>query len=224
MATSAARKWGHGALKMLDWQICRLSMKCCSLQQATTIGVSSYCQFLVKKKLPGIGVSQPVYVFINIYIQYIYICICLYIENQKSEPSMTTSYRSNMKNLYTQIVRSRVWLSSISQLVSPTFWSSKPVISDQPVNTSMKSFTSVLEQVPVIWNLTAYFFGFGQEQNIKNNVDTQYLFLKNTALFGDYPNDGLFRQPCFWRDLSIYISQGVDPPINFIGPRLIQSG
>ena len=25
--------------------------------------------------------------------------VCLYIENQKSEPSMTTSYRSNMKNL-----------------------------------------------------------------------------------------------------------------------------
>lgn len=85
-------------------------MKCCSLQQATTIGpgVSSYFSIFGEKKnsqaseLPNPNPAG----------------VCLYIENQKSEPSMTTSYRSNMKNLYTQIVRSRKAFVDLSTGIS----------------------------------------------------------------------------------------------------------
>ena len=68
MATSAARKWGHGVLKMLDWQICRLSMKCCSLQQAQLLEYLHIANFWWKKKTPR-HLSYPTPILL------VYVCI-----------------------------------------------------------------------------------------------------------------------------------------------------
>ena len=154
MATSAARKWGHGVLKK-----CLIDKSAEAQWNVAPSNRHNYWSIFIlpifgekNKNLPFIGVIQPnpnpasVCICVYIYL-YAYVCILNTRNRNQAWPlHIVPIWRISIPKLF---VVGR--LSSISQLVSPRFWSSKPVLSDQPVNTSMKSFTSVLEQVPVIW-------------------------------------------------------------------------